>query len=352
MDKKIRVLHLISGLGYGGAERFIHDLSFEFKSTKYIDNHIVAISKQDQMLKIFEQNGINVKVLYKDKRLVDIVSAVMELKEYIDKYHINIIHAHMTHALIVASCIKVLNDIPIVFTPHSYRIGGLRRNLLVWLLKPFRKLDILFADDMKRYFHKSSYKVVANGIDMKRFEMVSVPKYDKFTFVAIGNLKKAKNYQLLLKSVYQLKEKFDFQVLIIGDGEQKEELEEYVMKYKLSEYVKFEGTQSDVSRYLASSHALVLSSLWEGMPISILEAGAMCIPVISTNVGSISSILDTNTGYLVDNPDSFARYMQHLYLNYDEAKTKAKNLYKTIKYHYNISNISSIYKEIYQKLLK
>jgi len=165
------------------------------------------------------------------------------------------------------------------------------------LLKPLRNIDILFSPNMKRYFHKSYNTVIQNAVNAEEFKG-QTDKFEKFTFLAVGHLREAKNYPFLLKCAKELKKSFDFQILIAGEGKLRQELQEIIQKEELEEHVFLLGDVENIPKLLQRSHCLVMPSLWEGMPIAILEAGASGLLVIATPVGSISSVLNDANAYL------------------------------------------------------
>jgi glycosyltransferase involved in cell wall biosynthesis len=86
------------------------------------------------------------------------------------------------------------------------------------------------------------------------------------------------------------------------------------------------------------------------MPLSILEAGVSNLPVISTPVGAIPSIIDETNGYLAKE-DSFCKMMKYVYSHYDEAKTKAEKLQKKVIENYSIEKIAMKHESMYMELI-
>jgi glycosyltransferase involved in cell wall biosynthesis len=93
-----------------------------------------------------------------------------------------------------------------------------------------------------------------------------------------------------------------------------------------------------------------MPSLWEGLPIVLLEAASSYLPIISTPVGTIPSLIDRNNGYLTDNK-SFSETMYYVINNYDEAREKAVVLQKKVNDYYSIESISSKHESLYKRVL-
>lgn len=347
---KLNVLNLISGLGQGGAEQVLLDSSKQFKNSKNIESSIISFSDEITLLSEFEKNNIDVRVLYKRKSLSDLYKMIFEISSYIKKHEIDIVHAHMSHAMMVAAILKIrFPKLKVIFTPHSVNFGNRLRETIIFLLKPFRNIDILFSKNMHQWFNNHKYQIIPNGIIVKDFSL-NVDKYEKFTFIAIGNIKKAKNYPFLIECVDELKKSFDFQLFIVGDGRDRVLLEKEVRSKKLEQYVSIIGHKNNISELLAQSHCLVVPSLWEGMPLSILEAGASRIPIIATRVGSIPSVLDDNCAYLSD-LDDFQCNMENVIQNYMEAEEKAERFYEKVKVTYTIEKTVESLENLYRNLL-
>ncbi|MCT7517015.1 glycosyltransferase [Aliarcobacter cryaerophilus] len=347
--KKINILQLVTGLGMGGAEKVVLDLA------KYISNEefnitVVAMSKRDELYQEFLNNKIDTRLLKKSNSIKNIFYIINTINKLVKEKNIQIIHAHMTHSIIIASILKVTNpSLKIIFTSHNLNIGSKLRECIVWILKPLRNIDIVFSKDILKYFYKSRYKVIPNGIKVDKYDL-NLSKNNKFTFVAIGRLETVKNHKFLIEIANELKDKFEFEIHIVGNGYLKEELENLIQKYDLKEYVKLLGLRNDIPELLNQSYCLLMPSLWEGLPIVILEAGASRLPIISTPVGSIPSLLNDTNSYLV-NLEKFKDKMVDVINNYEEAIKKGEKLFEEIKNSYSIENIVNKHEKIYKELI-
>lgn len=346
--KKINILQLITGLGMGGAEKVVLDLA-KYISNEEFNTIVVGMSKRDELYQEFLNNKIDTILLNKSNSLKDIFYIINTINKLIKEKEIQIIHAHMTHSIIVASILKVLNpSLKIIFTSHNLNIGSKLREYLVWILKPLRNIDIVFSKDILKYFYKKDYKIIPNGIKIDKYNL-NLSKNEKFTFIAIGRLETVKNHKFLIEIANELKDEFDFEIQIVGHGYLEEELENLIQKYNLNEYVKLLGLRNDIPKLLNQSHCLLMPSLWEGLPIVILEAGASNLPIIATPVGSIPSLLNDENAYLVE-LNEFKNIMIEVLNNYENAKLKGKKLFENIKVKYSIEAVIEAHEKIYKEL--
>lgn len=347
--KKINILQLVTGLGMGGAEKVVLDLA-KYTSKEKFNIYVVAMSKRDELLQEFLDNKIDTTLLRKSNSMKDISSIINFLNKIIKEKKIQIIHAHMTHSIIVASILKILNpSVKIVYTSHSLNIGSKIREIIVWTLKAFRNVDIVFSKDILKYFYKQNYRVIPNGIKIEKYNL-GVEKNQKFTFIAIGRLETVKNHKFLIESANELKDKYDFEIQIVGDGYLRNELKDLIQKYALEDRVKLLGLRNDIPQLLNQAHCLLMTSLWEGLPIVILEACASSLPVISTPVGSIPSLLNSENAYLVE-LDNFNNKMIEVLNHYEDAKLKSKKLFEDIKLKYSVEVVIEKHENIYKELV-
>jgi glycosyltransferase involved in cell wall biosynthesis len=346
--KKNKIVHLITGLNVGGAEKVVFDLALELNKRGY-ENLVVGISEKDFLAKMFKEAGITVEILNVDKKISSFIKGLMAFYKLIKKNDIKIIHAHMTHALIMAVCVKFfIPSIKIVFTSHSFNVGSKMRENIIMFLKPFRNVDIIFSAKMQKKMYRKNTVIIPNGINTALYK-IGVPKNEIFTFLSIGRIETVKNHIFLVDIAEKLQSEFNFEIHIVGEGILKEELVAYLDEKKVSHIFKLLGYRSDVNVICNQSHAFVLPSLWEGLPISLLEAGASSLPVIVTPVGSIPELIDDTNGYLAE-LTLFAEKMKLVYSNYPEAVRKGKALQQTIENQYDLNRIAEKHIEIYKSL--
>ncbi len=110
------------------------------------------------------------------------------------------------------------------------------------------------------------------------------------------------------------------------------------------------GLRTDIPLLLNMSNCFVMPSSWEGLPIALLEAGVAKIPVISTPVGSIPSLLNNKNAYLSNN-EEFSEKMMEVMNNYEVAMDKAEKLKEEVVSHHSIESIMKKHERIYFDLV-
>jgi glycosyltransferase involved in cell wall biosynthesis len=356
MKNKVKVLHIITGLPIGGAEKVLLDLSTHLNKD-IITPFVIGLNNEVDLIEDFRKQNIWVKPLNMKKNPKGFFYAMKEINSIIKDKQIDIIHAHMFHPLVFAYTVKKANpNIKIVFTSHNENIGSHSRELFTHSLKKFRDVDIVFSKEMITNMYKDNSIVIPNGIDIDAFKQ-EVEKEEKFTFLSVGVLREQKNQPFLAECAKILKDRgyTNFQINIVGAGDASGDLSESIKasikEHGVEEYVNMLGSRRDIPILLKKSHCFVMPSLFEGLPISILEAGAASLPIIATPVGAIPSVIDKNSGYLAT-LENFADVMEEVLREYDRATKKAEIFLKEIELNYSIDNMALSHEKIYTQLLE
>jgi glycosyltransferase involved in cell wall biosynthesis len=345
----MNILHIITGLGMGGAERVVFDLAAQAKKR----NHLVRVlylSKRDELLPQFEALGIQARLCDFSNPGLFLFNIITVLS-FINRYRIQIVHLHLSHSALLSPFIFLFTKAKIVFTSHSFNIGGRFRELYVWLFKSFRHHDILFSKNQYKYFYKKNFSIIENGIDVEHYH-ITVQKSDVFTFISVGRLMKVKNQLYLIEMMDKMIHVYNknCRLLIAGEGELRDEINKKIALLNLKNYVELLGVRNDINILMTQSHCFLLPSLWEGFPIVLLEAGASQLPIIATNVGSIASLLNNENAYIGALED-FETNMLSVMDDYEKAFRKAGIVYQTIKDSYSIEGIADRHLELYRSLL-
>jgi N-acetyl-alpha-D-glucosaminyl L-malate synthase BshA len=182
---------------------------------------------------------------------------------------------------------------------------------------------IALTEDMKKKIQKICDRdvvVVPNGIDLERFNNLSKGdirkrlkiKDDKKRIIFVGTLRPVKSVKYLIKAIKIIIQKdINTRLMLVGDGDERGNLEKLVKELSLEEYVKFVGKvpNEEVPEYMAVSDVFVLPSLSESFGIVNLEAMASGLPIVATKVGGLPEIIkDGENGFLVEpkNPEELA----------------------------------------------
>ncbi len=286
----ISLLMITPILGQGGTEIYILNLA-EFLKEKDI-NPIVMSDGGVRENEISNKNlkYIKVKCLHK-RSPINIFKAIYHIAHVVIRENIQLIHASSIYTTIVSKIVTVIllkPYIKVLITLH----GGPNRNIE----KTSAKLLNIFADKVvalsevakekliKFGLRSEKIKVIYNGI--KPLKKTTKETTDKIVVGTCGRLTEQKGHKFLIEAISKI-EVPGVQCLIAGDGELRNELQKQVNELGVSERVKLLGFRNDIAGLLNSMDVFVLPSLWEQLPISILEAMSLGKPIIATSVNGV-----------------------------------------------------------------
>jgi glycosyltransferase involved in cell wall biosynthesis len=220
------------------------------------------------------------------------------------------------------------------------------------------------AVSMKRLYGIPQCKVIANCIPTSTYANPGVSRRqwraqqgfveDDVLFVCVARFARQKNHALLIKAFAQVCARHpNTRLLLVGDGVLRNELETQVNGLGLDGRVRFLGLRADIPEVLAACDVFVLSSEFEGNPLSVLEAMAASLPTISTAVGGVPSLLENGTsGILVHSGDAegFSKAMESLLLNRGLRQSMGVAAARSARERFDVANMVRAYEEVYESL--
>lgn len=246
----------------------------------------------------------------------------------------DLLHTHSAkYAGYIASKISKRYAIPYVLTEHLSKL--LKNNIpfqqRVIFREAYKNAVRLFAVSsslakaMKPLAVGKEIELFENMVDEKLFTIPLEPIPDKpFKFVAIGTLTQIKGYDILIKAFHQSHQHINAKLLIAGKGRERKHLQQLIEQLELENQVDLLGSLSrdEVKNLLQSSHVLVSSSFFETFGITLIEGMACGLPVLATKSGGPDTIVERETGLLVDPGDieQLAAGMKTIRENYSSYK--------------------------------
>ena len=299
-----------------------------------------------------------------------------KLYDVISKHNLDLIHVHyaIPHAYAGYMAKQMLKDngynIPIVTTLHGTDITLVGNH-------PFYKPAVTFSinnsdivtcvskslkDDTIDFFKiKREIKVIPNFIDIKKYNEKHesckknvISKGDEKIIVHISNFRPLKRVNDVLKVFKKINKKINSKLIMVGDGPEKKKAKEYIRKNDIKNNVIFLGNTSQVDEILCSSDLFILPSEKESFGLSALEAMALKVPIISTNIGGLKELnIDNNFGYTSDVGDTGKMAKDSIKILSD-SKLQQKfrdNAFENAK-KFDIKNIIPLYEDLYKEVIK
>ena len=233
-----------------------------------------------------------------------------------DAGHIDIAQAHFTDNGVYANKTCKRYGIPLVVTEHSSKINKdtLSPSVQKWALNAYKNADCLLA--VSHALAKRIYKhtgitaqVIPNIVDLSCFHYVQRPGNNGFRFVSTGNLIQTKGFDTLLKAFAQaFPDDSTVRLTIIGDGQERQNLESLCMQLGISDKVTFTGRlmRDRLQAEYENADAFILASRSETFGVSYIEAMATGMPIIATKCGGPEDFLNEHNGFAVPVDDVFS----------------------------------------------
>jgi len=318
---RVRVLLLIKGLGLGGAERLLERAIPYLDRQQYDYRVAYLLPWKDALVAPFEAAGIPVHCL--DVRRSWDLGVLPRLVALLRREQIDLIHAHLPVTGVLARLVKERAGVRhLVYTEHSLPS---RHRLATRLLNrtTYRMNDAVIAvsDAVARQVQghvrngKPFLVTIPNAIDVEMFDKMPADRdavVREFGFepetkivVHVGNLRRVKGHRYLLAAARRVVDQQPrARFLMVGVGPLADTLADDARRLGLNGHVKFTGFRPDATTLIGAADLFVLSSLHEGIPISLLEAMALARPAVLTRVGGIPEVVvPDETALLVEPRD-------------------------------------------------
>ena len=304
-----RVLHFLSGLSAGGAETMVMNIYRNVDHEKIRFDFIVFNERSSFYTEEIKKLGGRIFTV-NPIRKVGIWKFIKEVKKVIYEYGpFDIVHSHIDYLSGFVMLAARLSGIKIRIS-HSHNTQALtyKGNLKGLRLLVARELIIknstnLFACSIPaaeymfgvKYATKST--IINNAIDLQKFSNKKEFNYNTLCrklsldnsydyYIHIGRFVEQKNHKTLI-DIFEIfhNNNSNAKLLLLGEGKLQDEIKAYVQKKRMENYVIFLGNRENVQEFLYISKAFLLPSLFEGLPVTLIEAQAMNVPcVISDNI--------------------------------------------------------------------
>lgn len=285
------------------------------------------------------------------------VSTYIQLERLIQKIGIEIINSHQPISNLYAKALSKRMRIPFVTTSHNVYSKGFLTNTYVSGDHVIACSDKVYEHSIK-YFHVPAERItcIRNGINPARLKPMQPISYPgKFVIGTLAGLRRQKALDKLIHAFGVFHKMVPNSLLIIaGEGEEEENLKSLTKGLEIEQDVKFLGFRNNVSDVLCGLNVFALSSEYEGLPISMLEAMALRIPVVVTSVGGIPWVIKNEVnGLLCDYGDTeqMANCFYTLYQNRILAKDIAEAGYCSVMAEFSYKKMAENYELIYKKLV-
>jgi glycosyltransferase involved in cell wall biosynthesis len=366
---KIRVVQIINSLAIGGAERVAINIATHLDYRNY-ESLILTLEGSGPFSELLNEARIPYTSLHKKPGFK--IPLFFRIAAQIKKWRADIITTH--------------NYGPLLYGSIGGRIGGCRHFLHVDHARAFPSpkryifsehqlvkriyRTIAVSEELKQNLIKHEgipgdrIDIINNGIDEKLFNQSfnQAEKKDKLgipqgvRIIGVGvRLAEQKGLTYLLDAIKILiKDREDFHVIIAGDGPQAPYLHQKCNRLNLQQHVTFLGARMDINQIVQLLDVYVLPSIWEGLPLAVLEAMAARRAIVATNVGGIPDVIrHKDNGLLVPpgNSVELASAINYLLNNADQRKKFGDVSYDIFSKYYSAKTMAAQYASYYQRMI-
>lgn len=368
---KIRVLHVIPSLATGGAERLVVNLLKALDKNKF---EVAACSLYSEtgtpFVQELKQHGIPVYCLGKHKGLD--LRMMPRLYRLFRTFKPDIVHTHLSvlrYVLLPAALCRIparFHTVHNIAQKELDDVGKVVHHLAFHMRKV---VPISISQEVARtmrILYNAQTPIIYNGIPVEQFQgpegtrsfrrnKEGLKKSD-VVFLHVGRFSLQKNHRLLIEAFEQaIKKSSDLKLLLVGDNELRSDIEKLVKEKYLDQSIRFLGLRQDIPELLTACDIFVLSSDWEGLPMTILEAMAAGRPVIATAVGGVPELVKNGaTGLLVpaQNARALSQAMVRLANSPSLRKTMGEQGQKRVLERFDINLIAKQYERLYLETLE
>lgn len=386
----IKVLRIINRFNLGGPTYNATYLS-AFLSEEFETRLVGGTHEEHEGASLFipEKYGQKVEIIESLQRSVNYQSdkqALKEIRALIREFRPDIVHTHASKAGALGRTAAYKEKVPVIVHTfhghvfHSY-FGSLKtlfyksverrlakKSDAIIAISPLQKKEL--TED-HRICSKEKVRVIPLGFDLERFQedrderrraFRAAYKLEEETvvFSIVGRLTAIKNHKWFFDAVRELSlnSPANVRIFVVGDGEMRTELEEYAMKIEKEvgkELFVFTSWIKNIEEVLPAFDVITLSSLNEGTPVSLIEAQAAGVPVLTTDVGGVRDVvLDEETGFIVslNEQQSYVAKMKLLAEDKELRQKMSQNGWNHVKDKFHYRRLCQDVEKLYVELLK
>ena len=365
---KYKVLHLTYDMRIGGTEMVIKNIIEGLNSSQFTMSIFCIELPLGPWGESLKKNGIQIGSGARSEGFD--LNIIKKIRTYIEKHNIDIIHCHQYTPWVYGTFAAVFTKTKIVFTEH----GRFYPDSTNWKRRLINPLLTFFTDKITsisqatklaleefEYIPASQIDVIYNGIaevavDVKEAsairETLSIPK-DAFVLGTIARFDPIKNHLMMLDAFAAARKKNpNLYLIMIGDGTERNKIENKINKLSLNSFVTLTGYQANPSNYLSIFNIFLLSSLSEGTSMTLLESLSLGIPCIVTDAGGNAEIIEDNyNGAVTPNADTEAFAQAILKLATTDFNDMRKSARKRFEQRFTNTIMNEQYRAIYEQLV-
>ena len=370
----MKILHVITSLLTGGAEKLMVDLLPRMRALGYDVELCIFCGDRTPFYEQLDACGVKTYSFHKGLKGLYSPMNIVRLRKVIKQGNYDVIHTHNTAPQLFAAIAGLGTNVKLVTTEHN--TDNRRRKIPMlklgdkWMYSRYSKV-ICISDqaeiNLREYLHASDTTKICtiyNGIDYNKYAQaepaddiiqlkVDAPKAeadgDVKVITMVAAFRPQKDHKTMIKAMEYLPD--NYHLCLVGSGELFEEIRAYANSFAYKDRIHLTGLRNDIPNVLSASDFVVMSSHYEGLSLSNLEGMASGKPFIASDVDGLREIVKGN-GVLVEHENATALAEAIMKLDAD-AEYRAQIIKKcqAKAFQYDISNMAESYLSVYEKLM-
>ena len=363
--RKIKLLHIQLLPLLSGAQNMMLNLIKGLDKNKY-DIYVLSKPGGPLVEEIRKNNFhyIPVNSLRRNLSFWDVIAFISMIRIF-RKYKFDVVHTHSSKTGFLGRIAARFTGIPkIIHTVHGFPFHQFQPRYVRKFYQTMERLASRFCDYVvfvnnserelaiaKKIVSLNKALTIYNGIELPDIKKLkSTRKTDNFVIGSVLRFWKQKNVINTVEAAIKVcRESSKINFVFIGDGEQLNECIKIVDDAKMAEKIQFPGRQTNIFEWLIGFDVFLLFSKWEGLPISILEAMSVGLPIVASDIKGNNEQVNSRNGYLipVNDIDKLTKVLVSLPNKKDLLNKLGDESLKIVKKKFNIHNFVSGYEKIY-----
>lgn len=363
----------------GGVAKYLQML-FKYLNTREYEQILIYPLEYLDEKNFFEEivDNIDFIEMGREINIKKDIKASLQLYRIIKKYDPDLIYVNSSKAGAIGRIVNLFTKKPIIYNAHGWAFNMLVSNKKRFLYKIIERIlaksstKIVAISDKEKYSaienkicSDDKIEVIYNGIDIEEYENNKIDRniireelnipLDSIVIGMVGRISKQKAPDIFIKAASEIKNLIPKSFfIIVGDGEEREELEVLINELNLKDSVLITGWVANTYKYIQAFDIAMLLSRWEGFGLAIAEYMICETPIIATNVDAIPNLIDNNINGVLINVDSIEEAVfacQKILNDKSFSENIVKNSKKKVLEEFNMKRVAEQHQKLFNSIL-
>ena len=355
----MKIIQIMPEFGLAGAETMCENLSYELIK-QGVDVIVISLYEYHSAItERMEKNGI--KILYLDKKPGLDFSMIRKMIKIFNSEKPDVIHTHryvMQYAIPAAIIARIKHRVHTMHSVATKENSNLARKINSLFYRFAHVIPVALSEEVQKtivdeyHIKPENIPVVLNGVDLRKCIIKSNYSINgKIKILHIGRFAIEKNHKVLVESIADLSERgYDIELYLYGQGELEASIKELVKSIHKENNIYFCGLTDDIYSIMPKCDMFVLPSIYEGVPMTLIEAMGTGMPILASNVGGIPDMIENEESGLLCEPtvDGVVRGLERLIESEEDRKRYGENAIISSE-KFSADKMAKDYYEIYVK---